>query len=162
MISNSKWHNFLTFFPRLIPIAAVHLYFMHRQVESSDPTLDGTGATIIAEIHVALSILVLIAPLMKPFIAAYVDENGLAYTDDASKPSPPNSRTRTIQGMFSSKGRDPYLLTEHNTSRAKALGPENRIMKSVQISVDRRILELSDRCVDPSQSDGSVVPLNVH
>ncbi|KAJ5801970.1 uncharacterized protein N7503_004420 [Penicillium pulvis] len=147
----------------LIPVAAVHLYYIHRQVESLDPTLEGTGATLVAEIHVALSTVVLIAPLMKPFIAAYVDENGLAYTDDASKSlSHPSSRIKTIKKFFSSKARDPYLWTEDEPLPARNPGPENHIMKSVHISVDRRTLELPERCAAPSPSDGSGVPLNIH
>ncbi|KAJ5630327.1 uncharacterized protein N7484_010427 [Penicillium longicatenatum] len=145
----------------LIPVAAVHLYYIHRQVGSSDPTLEGTGATLVAEVHVALSIVVLIAPLMKPFIAAYVDANGLAYTDDASKSlSPHNSRIKAIKGMFYSKGRDPYLWIEDDSLPSRSLGPENHIMKSVQISVDRQTLEIPERSV--GRSDGSGVPLNIH
>lgn len=134
---------------RLIPIAAVHLHYMHIQIESSDPTLEGTLATITAEIHVALSVLVLIAPLMKPFVAAYVDENGLAYTDDASKcRSPQSSRSRTILGIASRKARDPYLWTEDESLvRSASTGPDNCIMKSVRISVDQEALALSDRAV---------------
>ncbi|KAJ5937610.1 hypothetical protein N7454_003952 [Penicillium verhagenii] len=147
----------------LIPVAAMHLHYIHVQAESSSPTLDGTVATLVAEIHVALSIVVLIAPLMKPFIAAYVDENGLAYTDDVSKSrSPPSSRTRTIKAMLSSKTRDPYLWAEDNSSRLGTLGPENQIMKSVQISVDRQKLELPERCACSSQNEDSGVPLVIH
>jgi hypothetical protein len=69
----------------LIPVGAIHLHYIGQQINSPDPTLEGTFATVVAELHVALTVLVLTAPLMKPFVAAYVDENGLAYTDDASK-----------------------------------------------------------------------------
>ncbi|KAJ6006821.1 hypothetical protein N7451_004765 [Penicillium sp. IBT 35674x] len=144
---------------RLIPVAAVHLYYIHRQVESSDPTFEGTGATLMAEIHVALGIVMPIAPLMKPFIAAYVDENGLVYTGDASKSL---SRIKTIKRMFSSEARDPYLWTDNDSLPTRTLGPENHIMKSVQISVDRRTLELPEECAASSPSDGSGVSLNIH
>lgn len=122
---------------------------MHIQIQSDDPTLQGTIATIIAEIHVALSMLVLIAPLMKPFVAAYVDKNGLAYTDDASKSrSPQSSRSRIILGIPSRKARDPYLWTEDESLvRTASTGPDNCIMKSVRISVDREGLELSECAV---------------
>ncbi|KAJ5781302.1 hypothetical protein N7457_006462 [Penicillium paradoxum] len=119
----------------LIPIGAVHLHYMNRQVNSSDPTLEGSLATILAELHVALSVLVLTAPLMKPFIAAYVDENGLAYTDDAS-----NSR------------KNPKLTAQCNQSYGTdcALRPGNplakdRILKGIEILVDREAVELHDR-----------------
>ncbi|KAJ5592034.1 uncharacterized protein N7459_002403 [Penicillium hispanicum] len=129
----------------LIPVSAVHLYYMNRQIQSSDPSLEGTIATVVAEIHVALSVMVLITPLMKPFIAAYVDENGLAYTDEASNSrSSHSSRSRTMKGVF--KPRDPYASTEEEPlSYQQALAAENRIMKSVQISVAREALELSER-----------------
>lgn len=132
---------------RLIPIAAIHLHYIHVQIESSDPTRDGTLATITAEIHIALSALVLIAPLMKPFVAAYVDENGLAYTDDASKSkSPQSSRSRTMLGMGSRKARDPHAWTDDECLvPPTSTGADNRIMKSVRISVDQEVLELSDR-----------------
>ncbi|KAJ5732415.1 hypothetical protein N7493_003896 [Penicillium malachiteum] len=129
----------------LIPLSAVHLYYMHRQFKSSDPILAGTAATVVAEIHVALSILVLIAPVMKPFIAAYVDSDGLAYTDDVSKSrSPHHSRSWTLKGAFSSRGRDPYLWTQ-DESPPGVPASSNRILKSVHICVDRRTLELSPR-----------------
>lgn len=140
---------------RLIPIAAVHLYYIHQQIQSPNPPLEGAFATVTAEIHVAISVLVLIAPLMKPFIAAYVDENGLAYTDDASKSrSPHSSRSRTILGISSRKARDPYSWTEDESLvRSASLGADNRILKSVQISVDREAaLELSDRGAGTSQT----------
>ena len=119
---------------RLIPVAAVHLYYIGKQMMSSDPTLEGSYATMLAELHVSLSVVVLTAPLMKPFVAAYVDENGLAYTDDIStsrtKPKlTPRSNRSDETGSRSSQG-------------APLVG--NRIMKSVQISVDREGVELSE------------------
>jgi hypothetical protein len=108
---------------------------MKQQINSTDPTLDGSYATVVAELHVALSVVVLTAPLMKPFIAAYVDENGLAYTDDAS-----NSRTnpKLTPQSDRSDGTDPV-------SRTGDPPPRNFIMKSIQVSVDREVMELSQR-----------------
>ncbi|KAJ5706746.1 hypothetical protein N7488_006547 [Penicillium malachiteum] len=100
---------------------------------------------VVTEVHVALSVLVLIAPVMKPFIAAYVDSDGLAYTDDVSKSrSPQHSRSWTLKGAFSSRGRDPYLWTQ-DESPPGVPASSNRIWKSVHICVDRRTLELSPR-----------------
>ncbi|KGO75972.1 hypothetical protein PITC_011550 [Penicillium italicum] len=118
----------------LIPIGAIHLHFMSQQVNSPDPTLEGAFATVVAELHVALSVLVLTAPLMKPFVAAYVDENGLAYTDDASK-SRPNPKLTPHSDQ--SNGTNP---SRFSNSPAK-----NRIMKSIEISVDREDVELLER-----------------
>ncbi|KAK9855228.1 hypothetical protein MYU51_002563 [Penicillium brevicompactum] len=118
----------------LIPVAAVHLYYIGKQMMSSDPTLEGSYATVLAELHVSLSVVVLTAPLMKPFVAAYVDENGLAYTDDIS-----TSRTKPKLTPRSDR-------SDETGSRSSQGAPlvGNRIMKSVQISVDREGVELSE------------------
>lgn len=117
---------------RLIPVVAVHLYYIGKQMRSPDPTLEGTYVTIVAELHVALSVVVLIAPLMKPFIAAYVDENGLAYTDELSA-----SRTKPKLVPRSGRSNGTDIGAQHGTFPST-----NRIMKSIHISVDREDLEL--------------------
>ncbi|CAG8919576.1 unnamed protein product [Penicillium salamii] len=119
----------------LIPVVAVHLYYIGKQMRSPDPTLEGTYATIVAELHVALSLVVLIAPLMKPFIAAYVDENGLAYTDELSASC---NKPKLVPRSGRSDGTD--IGAQHGTSPST-----NRIMKSIHISVDRGDLELSQQ-----------------
>lgn len=119
----------------LIPISAVHLHYMSHQINSPDPTLEGSFPTIVAELHVALSVLVLTAPLMKSFVAAYVDENGLAYTDDASK-----SRTNPKLTPQS----DRSCGTDPGSHKGDPLA-KNRIMKSIEISVDREAVELDER-----------------
>ncbi|KAJ5818993.1 hypothetical protein N7474_004584 [Penicillium riverlandense] len=120
----------------LIPTSAVHLHYMHQQINSSNPTLVGSFATIAAELHVALSVVVLIAPLMKPFIAAYIDENGFAYTDCASKSeSPSSSRSRAYKFL--------PRKTPGPSPCSSELQGGNRIVKSVQISVDHETMELS-------------------
>ncbi|KAJ5801764.1 uncharacterized protein N7518_003832 [Penicillium psychrosexuale] len=119
----------------LIPISAIHLHYIRHQVNSSDPTLEGTFATVVAELHAALSVLVLTAPLMKPFIAAYVDENGLAYTDDASK-----SRTNQKLTPNSDRSNSTYPSSRMSNSPAK-----NRITKRIDISVDHEDVELLER-----------------
>ncbi|KAJ5371625.1 hypothetical protein N7517_003631 [Penicillium concentricum] len=105
----------------LIPVGAIHLHYMSQQVNSPDPTLEGTFATVVTELHVALSVLVLIAPLIKPFVAAYVDENGLAYTDDASK-----SRTNHKPTLHPDRSSATYPGSRMSDPSAK-----NRIIKSI-------------------------------
>lgn len=121
----------------LIPVDAMHLNSINHQLNSSDPTLDGSFATVIALIHVALSLLVLTAPLMKPFVAAYVDENGLAYTDDASY-----LRTNTKLTLIPHS--DKSFRTNQGSRSGDSLA-RNRILKSVEISVDREAVELHER-----------------
>ncbi|EKV06536.1 hypothetical protein PDIG_77330 [Penicillium digitatum PHI26] len=135
----------------LVPINAIHLYYISQQVNSPDPTLEGTLATVVAELHVAISILVLIAPLMKPFVAAYVDENGLAYTDDASK-----SRTDHKHTPHSDQ-----LNAIDPRSRFSDSPPKNRILKSIEISVDREDVELLERRGCP-QEKPSYSTLDAH
>lgn len=119
----------------MIPIVAVHLHYIGQQIDSSDPTLDGSYATIVAELHVALSVAVLTAPLMKPFIAAYIDEDGLAYTDDISISHPKPQLTHQSARL---EGRD---TTSPRTGEPLA---NNRILKSIQFSVDHEAVELPD------------------
>ncbi|CAG8404802.1 unnamed protein product [Penicillium salamii] len=72
---------------------------------------------------------------MKPFIAAYVDEDGLAYTDElAILQTKPKLTPRSGR----SDGTD--IGPQQGTSSSK-----NRIMKNIQISVDREGLELPQR-----------------
>ncbi|KAJ5091053.1 hypothetical protein NUU61_005923 [Penicillium alfredii] len=114
------------------------------QINSTTPSLEGSIATIMAELHIALSVLVLTAPLMKPFLAAYVDEDGLAYTDDSLKTrSPASSRSRRLKILRLSTTRDSETLNPDDTIHA-TVGSGN-ILKSVQISVDREAVELPDR-----------------
>lgn len=82
----------------------------------------------------ALNVLVLTAPLMKPFIAAYVDENGLAYTDVS------NSRTNHKGTPHSDRSHETYPGSRMSNSPAKP-----GILKSIQISVDRDDVELLER-----------------
>lgn len=103
-------------------------------MDSSDPTLEGSYATIVAELHVALSVAVLTAPLMKPFIAAYIDENGLAYTDDMSI-SRPKPQLTPQSGRF--EGRD-------TSSRPAEPLANNHIMKSIQFYVDHEAVDLPE------------------
>ena len=82
---------------------------------------------------------------MKPFIAAYVDENGLAYTDDISHPrSPPGSRSRALRGLY--KPRDPYASTEEEPlASPRAAVMHHRTMNGVHNAVDHESFELHDQ-----------------
>ncbi|KAJ5153648.1 uncharacterized protein N7500_009087 [Penicillium coprophilum] len=119
----------------LVPVGAIHLHCMSQQVNSPDPTLEGTFPTIVAELHVALSVLVLITPLIKPFVAAYVDEHGLAYTDDPSK-----SRTSHKATVYPDRSSTTYPGSRIHDPPAK-----KSLMKRIEISVDRENVELMER-----------------
>ncbi|KAJ5521076.1 hypothetical protein N7463_001529 [Penicillium fimorum] len=93
---------------------------MSQQVNSAEPILERVFGTVVAKLHMAL---------------VCVDENGLAYTDGASKaranhkPTPHPDRSSTI-----------YPEPRMNDPPAK-----NRIMKSIETSVDRENVELFER-----------------
>ncbi|OKL55977.1 hypothetical protein UA08_08757 [Talaromyces atroroseus] len=67
----------------LIPLSVIHLLYVRNQVDSPDPSLAGTYGTLTAEIHLTVSLLVHVSSSLKPFLAVFEDENGLAYTESA-------------------------------------------------------------------------------
>ncbi|PYH97341.1 hypothetical protein BO71DRAFT_140371 [Aspergillus ellipticus CBS 707.79] len=140
----------------LIPLSATHLYYMHSQNQSSNPSLIGTYATSVAELHLSLSVLLLTLSCLKMFVAVYEDDNGLAYTEDASKSHSHSGRTppkswrspRQAKGPSSFCGEDePILRTEASVSASSGQNhntDSNAIVKSVQISVTRETIELGE------------------
>ncbi|GKZ32877.1 hypothetical protein AbraIFM66950_002563 [Aspergillus brasiliensis] len=143
----------------LIPLSAVHLHYIHSQIYSSNPTLIGTYATIVAELHLSLSIVLLTVSCLKMFVAVYEDDHGFAYTEDASNSQSRSGRTppkswrssRPVKDLSSFGSscieEEPILRTE---AIASASSPpleghrSNAIMKSVQISVTRESIELAE------------------
>ncbi|KNG91033.1 hypothetical protein ANOM_000828 [Aspergillus nomiae NRRL 13137] len=130
----------------LIPLSAVHLYFIQKQVQSTDPTLTGTYATTVAQIHVGVSVLVLTVSSLKMFVAVYEDEQGLAYTEDASKAlgisDNDNSRQSKVRsGRWSRQAQEPSTSSTGFDDgpaiplASGARGGSNAIVKSVHISV---------------------------
>lgn len=130
---------------RLIPVSAVHLHYIEQQIDSSNPTLKGAFATVTAELHIALSMLILVAPSMKPFVAAYEDAQGLSYTARGSRQS---------QGIFRSKAKE-FLRRNLTDTRAtesverhggsqSGSAADNRIIKKVEITVDNGPIELPE------------------
>ncbi|PWY77308.1 hypothetical protein BO94DRAFT_588639 [Aspergillus sclerotioniger CBS 115572] len=141
----------------LIPLSAIHLYYIHSQIYSSNPSLIGTYATSVAELHLSLSIVLLTVSCLKMFVAVYEDDHGLAYTEDASKSqshsgcTPPKSwrSSRPVKGLssFGSNEDEPILRTEATVSASPApyeAYQSNAILKSVRISVTRESIELDE------------------
>ncbi|GKZ63506.1 hypothetical protein AnigIFM49718_000815 [Aspergillus niger] len=134
-------------------------YTQMKKIYSSNPTLVGTYATIVAELHLSLSIVLLTVSCLKMFVAVYEDDHGLAYTEDASnshsrsgRSGPKSWRSSRPVKDLSSFGsscneEEPILRTEATVS---ASSPpleghrRNAIMKSVQISVTRESIELGE------------------
>ncbi|CAK41586.1 uncharacterized protein BO96DRAFT_329999 [Aspergillus niger CBS 101883] len=135
------------------------LAILNCRIYSSNPTLVGTYATIVAELHLSLSIVLLTVSCLKMFVAVYEDDHGLAYTEDASnshsrsgRSGPKSWRSSRPVKDLSSFGsscneEEPILRTEATVS---ASSPpleghrRNAIMKSVQISVTRESIELGE------------------
>ncbi|RAK78895.1 uncharacterized protein BO72DRAFT_467338 [Aspergillus fijiensis CBS 313.89] len=146
----------------LIPLSAVHLYFVQRQIRSSDPTLLGAYATTTAELHMSLSIVLLTISSLKLFVAVYEDDQGFAYTEEISGshsnsgPTAPTAwklsrhiKDPSLQPRRNGTDREPILQgTSASASSSKTpclLKRTNAIMKSVQISVTRESIELDER-----------------
>ncbi|KAF7122266.1 hypothetical protein CNMCM5793_000223 [Aspergillus hiratsukae] len=134
----------------LIPLSATHLHYVKVQLDSDQPTLDGAFASITAELYLAMSVVCLVASFMKPVLAVYVDEYGIAYTDDAS---PANSKLRSLSSSDRSR-RLRRSETEYDRGwdripdRGVPAATGGRIMKTVQISVSDGPMELERRGVE--------------
>ncbi|RAL08275.1 uncharacterized protein BO97DRAFT_223958 [Aspergillus homomorphus CBS 101889] len=145
----------------LIPLSAIHLYYIQKQIQSSNPTLLGAYATTTAELHLSLSIVLLTVSSLKLFVAVYEDDQGFAYTEDISGSHSNSGPTVPTAWRISRHVKDPSLLrgsgTEHepilqgtsasaSSSRTPCLLKRtNAILKSVQVSVTRESIELEDR-----------------
>ncbi|RHZ53568.1 uncharacterized protein CDV56_104098 [Aspergillus thermomutatus] len=132
----------------LIPLAAMHLHYVKIQLDSDRPTLDGAIASITAELYLAMSVVCLVASFMKPVLAVYVDEYGIAYTDDVS---PPNSKLRSHTSSDSRSRKLRRSETEYDRGweptpdRSIPTATGGRIMKTVRISVSDGPIELERR-----------------
>lgn len=133
---------------RLIPLAAIHLYYVKVQLVSENPILYGAFASITAELYLAMNVVCLVASFMKPVLAVYVDEYGIAYTDDVS---PPNSKLRSHTSSDSRSRRLRRSETEYDHGWGRMpdqtipAASGGRIMKTVQISVSDGPMELERR-----------------
>ncbi|RAL03183.1 uncharacterized protein BO80DRAFT_423152 [Aspergillus ibericus CBS 121593] len=141
----------------LIPLSAIHLYYIHSQIYSTDPSLIGTYATSVAELHLGLSIVLLTVSCLKMFIAVYEDDHGFAYTEDSSQSQSHSGRTphkswrssKPVKNLssFGSNEEEPILRTEATVTASPARHEEhqsNAILKSVRISVTRESIELDE------------------
>ncbi|PKX89056.1 uncharacterized protein P174DRAFT_379349 [Aspergillus novofumigatus IBT 16806] len=132
----------------LIPLSATHLYYVKVQLDSDNPILYGAFGSLTAELYLAMSVVCLVASFMKPVLAVYVDEYGIAYTDDVS---PPNSKLRSHTSSESRSRRLRRSETEYDRGwewmpdRTVPAASGGRIMKTVQISVSDGPMELQRR-----------------
>ncbi|KAJ5093408.1 hypothetical protein N7456_009269 [Penicillium angulare] len=143
----------------LIPLAAVRLHFVKIQLDSAEPTLLGSFATVCTEIYLALSVSCFLTAFLKPFIAVYENDNGISYTykgpsesesrakfQSRLRPGPedsefrihPRSGSRAESSRGWEREEDP-IINKSNTGRGL------HILKTVQLSVDNESMELSER-----------------
>ena len=120
----------------LIPLSATHLSYLKTQTTSPNPPLDGAYATTVAEVHLGLSVILLAISSLKIFVAVYEDDQGLAYTEDASKSHSQSGRaTRSRTWRFSRPAKDSMLITrgwdeEPILHSSEALSPPSRSQES--------------------------------
>ncbi|KAB8268233.1 hypothetical protein BDV30DRAFT_230899 [Aspergillus minisclerotigenes] len=153
----------------LIPLSAIHVHFIQKQIQSPNPTLTGTYATIVTQIHLGVGVLVLTVSSLKMFVAVYEDEQGLAYTGDASKSlgigDNDNSRQSKMRSWrWSRQTKEPSTSSTGCDdgpgipSASGARGSGNTIIKSVHISVTheaREDIALGER--GPHGHSGSIM-----
>ncbi|EPS27132.1 hypothetical protein PDE_02074 [Penicillium oxalicum 114-2] len=137
----------------LIPLAAIRLYYVHKQIVSDDPILLGAYATVTTEVYIAMSIVCLISAFLKSFIAVFEDKNGFSYTDGTSA-----SRTRSKHYTSGTGGSAPKHLGHHSSACAvKGWEREEdpmidrpadsrglQILKTVHLDVRDESIELAD------------------
>ncbi|KAJ5153513.1 uncharacterized protein N7482_009991 [Penicillium canariense] len=138
----------------LIPLAAIHLYYVSKQINSDDPILLGAYATITTEIYIAISVVSLISAFLKSFIAVYEDKHGLSYTDGTS-----GSRSKTKQYGSANIAASNKLGPQSSASADRPRGWEReedpivdpvdgrglQILKTVQLDVRDESIELADQ-----------------
>ncbi|PWY85952.1 hypothetical protein BO70DRAFT_423068 [Aspergillus heteromorphus CBS 117.55] len=123
----------------LIPLAILHYTSIREQITSSNPTLAGAYATVIEELHLSTSILLLTLSSAKLFLAAYEDDDGLAYMDESSRgKSQPRSRSRRTLTLSRQLDHMEDPILRHSRS-------DLQIVKDVQISVTSETIELRDQ-----------------
>ncbi|KAF9888611.1 hypothetical protein FE257_008543 [Aspergillus nanangensis] len=128
----------------LIPLSAIHLFFLGKQIDSADPSLVGSYATLVAELQLGMSVALLTMSSLKIFVAVYEDDYGLAYTDTVSKSRSRNSQGRARSSWRSSHGlRYPSLQIKElsspsSSSREDTTTRPSKIIKRIDISVTQR------------------------
>ncbi|KAJ5683313.1 hypothetical protein N7462_006478 [Penicillium macrosclerotiorum] len=147
----------------LIPLAAVRIHYIKVQLDSENPTLIGSFATVCTEIYLALSVSCLLTAFLKSFLAVYEDEYGISYTYRGPSKSGSKGTTQSGSRPGLSKSKDSgfhRLSTRGNGAEHQLKGWEREedpimdksdtgrglhILKTVHLSVEDEPIELSDR-----------------
>ncbi|KAJ5609007.1 hypothetical protein N7528_009574 [Penicillium herquei] len=140
----------------LIALSAIRLYYVHKQLESTHPILIGSFATVATEIYLAFSIVCLITAFVKSFIAVYIDENGISYTEGASTSKSGSKSARLHSAhIFSNVGLSKTSTTvqgvrgweqeEDPIIDPAEAGSGLQIFKTVQVTMRDESIELLDQ-----------------
>ncbi|KAF3390613.1 hypothetical protein F1880_009397 [Penicillium rolfsii] len=139
----------------LIPLAAIRLYYVNKQIISDDPILFGAYSTITTEMYIAISVVCLISAFLKSFIAVFEDKNGLSYTDGTS-----GSRPKSKQYASGNTGSASNKMGPHSSASADRLkgweqeedpiidpadGRGLQILKTVHLDVTDESIELAEQ-----------------
>lgn len=139
---------------RLIPLAVLRLYFTTIQITSNYPTLTGAFATVTTEMYLALSVVCLVTAFLKSLLAAYEDNQGISYTEGASRSGSKSMKvgaTNPFSNNFLSHtshtsttvGLSGWEREEDPIIDAADAGQGWQIFKTVQLSVQDESIELT-------------------
>lgn len=149
---------------RLIPLSALRLYYLKRQLSSRYPTLLGAYTTTTTEIYLSLSIVCQITSSFKFIIAVYEDKDGISYTDryarSAYKSKSGTGVSTDSEGNTNRNFSYSYKHGHAGGDRARLVsdahneeGPSGsglQILRSVQWSVEDETIELDETARPPA------------
>ncbi|KAL4767548.1 hypothetical protein BDW60DRAFT_211813 [Aspergillus nidulans var. acristatus] len=147
----------------LIPLSALRLYYLKRQLSSRYPTLLGAYTTTTTEIYLSLSIVCQITSSFKFIIAVYEDKDGVSYTDryarSAYKSKSGTGVSTDSEGNTSRSFSYSYKHSHAGGDRARLVGDAHneegpsssglQILRSVQWSVEDEAIELDETARPP-------------
>ncbi|RDW87059.1 uncharacterized protein DSM5745_03701 [Aspergillus mulundensis] len=155
----------------LIPLSALRLYYIKRQLTARSPVLIGAYATTSTEIYLSLSIVCQITSSLKFIIAVYEDKDGVSYTDryarasgykrsggtgvssespSVGKKSRSYSHSHSHSASFGQGAGDRARLV--GTREESEEGPSGmQILRSVQWTVEDEAIELDERTCPSSR-----------
>ncbi|KAL4907757.1 hypothetical protein BDW74DRAFT_189196 [Aspergillus multicolor] len=146
----------------LIPLSALRLFYLNRQLTSRYPTLLGAYTTTITEIYLSLSIVCQITSSLKFILAVYEDKDGVSYTDRYARASGYKKSGSGGTGVSSNSSGNKCRSYSHSHSLSQGAGDRTRlvaapsesedggpsgmqILRSVQWTVEDEAIELDER-----------------
>ena len=142
---------------RVILVCSLRLYYLNRQIQSSNPTLTAAAAACCTQIQLGYAIVATTVPCLKPFMAAYerprsssYKTSGGQYSSGISNSSAFHSKTRksaiSLEGIkvptSGEPSTDPLALRpDNNTHRTIISNPDpNRAVHSSDSNDSRQLI----------------------